>query len=475
MGRPFISFDKPDGLGVRAQVRVQVFDAPISRVMPGDGGKSVKVVFDHEALGLKHPVYGWCHVGSATAEAAEAACGTGEVVAARIETSRKPGRDRKLPLPGKTAEPGGLASDSDLRSLCAAVNGAASDEALTDPAEDPKWEDIARANVPAFLQADDVPAAAGVAAPSDPAHVLAALHTAAEAGMDLPVLTQLQALALAAGAKPSEVTVPVRHRSAAPSPAGRVRSKEAPPWEGLNSDGTPNLGAWEIGHVLHCSKLAREQIRRARPKASPAEVFERAAKLTPTLVALVDGVQRRAYGNGRADRMARSWQVACAEVVDLLDTSHPVPFGSQAAARDEWAHEVTVEAAQRIRDAAEYIHGEGRLPALADDVPADTGPTPDTAKEPVSPAVTAEPDGSVAVAAASDPREALLARVSTLLDAAGLSGAPDSPFTQVVRKLLHVGVISQASDEHIRMLLDTHEADPARFATWVHGHAATAA
>lgn len=491
--RPFISFDAPDGLGIRAQVSVKRVTGAVDRIEEG-GGQAVKIVFDHKAMGLAKPVYGWTTVGSPVHQAAQAVAGTGRAVTARCETSRKVGQDRTRPLfaAGKLAfEP------EETRNLCVAIGDACSDEALTDPAEDAQWEGIGRGDVPDFLEAGST-----VEQSTGPTkdQLLKLLATARAQSVGDDVVAALAAQALILGASPQEIRDPRRSK---PQGFPSSRSHEALPWDSRNSDGRPNIGCYEVAAVLKLNRILGDIVRDAQPDTGAQERRVITDKLTAYMAEIVDEIQTGAYGSGRRDRMARSWQVALSTMFDHLKEA-PLPFGADDAGRAQWRTNLVTNSVQSIRDVVEFIYQDGNFdsnpaPAQPTSPTPDAPPPGDRAVEPppaedtpesaaasmasdaadnqlppagqpaaaVHTTSTAQSDAEFATAPAETEVDALVGCIAELIAESGLSAGPGGPWGKLIWHQFKVRTTREMPFDHLKAAVDHFSGKPREFGDWV--------
>lgn len=129
VGYRIVSFDGVDHEGVRAEVSVQVGTGTVTDIELGKNGETAHVIFKSTNHKLVRPVKGWIRVNDPLYEVVKAAVGTNEVFEFRIETSRKPGIDRKTNLAD-------LDKTSQTTARLVGINGKLTSEALTDPRED---------------------------------------------------------------------------------------------------------------------------------------------------------------------------------------------------------------------------------------------------------------------------------------------------------------------------------------------------
>lgn len=129
VGYRIVSFDGVDPEGVRAEVSVQVGTGTVTNVELGKNGETAHISFKSTNHKLVRPVKGWIRVNDPLYEVLNAAVGTNEVFEFRIETSRKPGIDRKTNLAD-------LDKTSQTTARLVGINGKLTSEAVTDPRED---------------------------------------------------------------------------------------------------------------------------------------------------------------------------------------------------------------------------------------------------------------------------------------------------------------------------------------------------
>jgi hypothetical protein len=336
--RSFTTFDKPDGLGIRAQVVVSTGALPVKRVTPGDRGIA-KIEFDHTAADLKFGVHGNVPENAPFYQALLDAVGTGQPVNFRLETQRKKDTDRTLPFPphsDKDRKDGQnyltTTGGEDVVKKVVMINGVASDEMRTEPAEDEKWANTPKANLPTHLSVDPnaapaAPAQSGHSVTGEGAYkALAAM--AEQGGYSVGIAENLASTAIAAGADPAKVAPLAEKASAVTPPKRGVVSngiREAAPMYANNWDRGRNLGSYEIGAVLATMNWAESHVRACYaaynervtgsatvPSVVDAEAMLRgsAGALTAILLDIADRIQVDLYATenqaGRPNRMASS-------------------------------------------------------------------------------------------------------------------------------------------------------------------------
>lgn len=146
----------------------------------------------------------------------------------------------------------------------------------------------------------------------------------------------------------------VRPASKASPPRRKPAVAEARPWESYNSDGSPNLGSYEVqgaqGMVLLAHDLLLAYKRRltselGQEMVNPLRGEVRA--LAAILLGAADAAQAKVRQDGRVSRMEGSHARARSAVRVALDI-HPVPFGAEPADMARWADTLAVAAASLI-------------------------------------------------------------------------------------------------------------------------------
>ncbi len=102
------------------------------------------------------------------------------------------------------------------------------------------------------------------------------------------------------------------------------RIMEARPWEALNSDGSLNLGSYEVLATLSTVELAHDLLlARSGPGSFTIDEVRRLAR---TLLAAADQVQANVRADGHSDRMDSSHTRARGAIRTALE-HYPVPWG----------------------------------------------------------------------------------------------------------------------------------------------------
>jgi hypothetical protein len=161
-------------------------------------------------------------------------------------------------------------------------------------------------------------------------------------------------------ARPAPAQSPTPHPASSqslPAPARSVRRgirvEEARPWERHNTDGSVNLGSYEVSATVYMANLAfRLLLEKARNDAAlhdagvtaPTPIAVR--NLATYLLTAADEVQATIRSDGCADRMDGSHRRARDAIREALD-AYPVPWGADQEARAEW-RETLVAAASML-------------------------------------------------------------------------------------------------------------------------------
>lgn len=138
--------------------------------------------------------------------------------------------------------------------------------------------------------------------------------------------------------------------TAAPGRRG-PRVAEAKPWEPYNSDGSRNLGSYEVGAAERMVLLAHDLLvtRARRVTADTGEPFTppppgQVHSLARRLLAAADNAQARVRSDGRTDRMDGSHSRCRAAVRAGLEV-YPVPWGASPEELKEWVEQLSTHAA----------------------------------------------------------------------------------------------------------------------------------
>lgn len=421
--KTFLTFDKADGFGTRAQVTVNTGTLPVKAVKAKNG--ILEVEFDHTAANLNFPVKAHTIEGSPLADYLAAIAGTDQLVTFRTETHRKAGIDRRLPFPpiderDRQADVTYLVKDKGVEVVKKLVmaDDVVSDELGTDPREDSKWESIPRPQIPAYLEAStdtNTPASFG-----DP---ITALGTLAHAGGYDPLMVNvLAAFAVAAGEDADKVKTLVDRATAVVAPrTGRASGamQEAAPWSAMNFDGRVNLGSYEVRAAADALAFAESHLTAAytagdadpaiAASITPERILKQAEALAAVLLAVADAVQTGAYGVTNPMRAANSHSIARKVVYRVVDMASETFVAAHTAGRSqEWVNNITLAASARFT-AAEHVNATGdrmvtamqlTIPQVGKNTaPAET-PKPAPAEEP-APAPAEAPQAAPAPAPAA--------------------------------------------------------------------------
>lgn len=381
MAKPFTSHDGVDSTGVRAEVHVQTGTGTVKEL--SENGKNVLVKMQVE--GLKHPVQGWTSTSESIYEILTQAKESGREVSYRIESQRKNGVARNIPIAElrKTQE----TANENTRSLFVGVDGTLSSEAVTDPAEDPHTGGRIPATDPRNKPASASPAA-GTPGGFSVEQALTGLANARQGGLPQSIVDATAALALAAGASVQQVmSAGVNEQQAeTPRQVQRAIAAEAAPHIANNTDGRLNLGSYKVQAAVGAESLATDllnahavavaekhnaQVLAQRENGDDSgdlvEVqpvnYRQAAALGGVLLGLADDVQVAAYGGGRPNRMASSHTRCRALVYDAVKNRYPVPFGESPERQEGWKKQITDEAVERFLNAIRLAAGDTDAPA----------------------------------------------------------------------------------------------------------------
>lgn len=123
-----------------------------------------------------------------------------------------------------------------------------------------------------------------------------------------------------------------------------ARIAEGKPWEPLNSDGSLNLGSYEVLAAAGTTELAHE-LMLARAVEAGHDVFslDTMRRLARTLLGVADAVQATVRSDGRSDRMDASHTRARGAVRTALE-AYPVPWDASADEKSAWVADLTSRA-----------------------------------------------------------------------------------------------------------------------------------
>lgn len=482
MAKPFISHDGLDANDVRAEVYVETGTGTVKALEVN--GKNVLVKMNVE--GLRHPVQGWTSVSEAIYQTLVEAQESGRDVTYRIESQRKNGVDRKIPITElrKTQD----IANENTRKLFVGVDGVLSSEAVTNPAEDPHTGGRIPATDPRHApkqQGGNAPATAGGFSAEQ---ALTGLANARQGGLPPTVVDAAAALALAAGASVEQVlTAGVDEQTTQQRrEVRRAFAAEAKPFHSHNTDNRINLGSYAVQAAVGAESLAADLIAEQNARVAeahnaaveagdiagepiePAPVdFKQAAALGRILLELADRVQVDAYGGGRPDRMATSHSRARGLVYDAVKNRYAVPFGD-AEAQDAWKKAVVAEATLRLQYAA----------LISEPNAEENAPQQSQQGQQVERVEAGRPSGEQAgeqgngqvhqiaaqrkVPVEGDegfiaPTDQTIERFRVLAQAAGFDGSPESPILGYLTKTFGVGAVRKVHGPALDQMLAWYE------------------
>lgn len=136
-----------------------------------------------------------------------------------------------------------------------------------------------------------------------------------------------------------------------------ARVAEARPWEPYNSDGSLNLGSYEVLATAGMVELSHELLlARSGPGSFTMDELRRLAR---TLLAAADQVQANVRSDGRSDRMDASHTRARGAIRTALE-AHPVPWGVPSeppspAEKAAWVEELVAWATLLMEAAVDLL------------------------------------------------------------------------------------------------------------------------
>lgn len=513
--KPFTSFDGADANGVRAEVYVQVGEGVVEKIEGLDGtGRNVQVQIKSTHDAVRKPIKGWLQRTDPLLTKVVEARDSGEVITYRTESQRKKDIDRTLPL-HPLRETTDLAQKNCI-SIFAGMNGVLSQEAVTNPAEDP----APGGRIPATPQ-NSGPQQAPAPAPTGGAGLtvdaaLQAVEIARKADLPDGVLHAAIAQALAAGASLGQVQVAGFNAQAkqATPPQQSAFATEAAAYKMNNTDGRINLGSYAVQAMFGAERFATDLIAAAQSVGLsedevPAPVdLAQAAALADVLLGLADRVQVGAYGGGRVDRGARSHTRARSLVFDAIEARHPVPFDGTPEDRDVWSTALVDECVDRFRHLAALASQAPReiarptqqdqgvseqpapqQPAPQQDQPAQASapqqqPSQQSAPQQEQPAQGSADRGQEQVKRKAiiegeegfvAPDGDLISRFATLAQVAGFEPVPNSPVVAYLMARTGVGVARKINADDLNRLVSWYEGQGPEGAQKFHAHVTAAA
>lgn len=294
----FVSLDGTDTAGVRAEVYVQKGVGKVTKIEVHANGKTANVAVANP--GLKHPVHGYINVSDPIFSAIEEAKASQADVHYRTESQRKRSVDRSTPIAELRKDM--ATGRENVTNIFAGINGELSQEAVTNPAEDP----APGGRVRAIDQAPTAPAAAEAPATRN-----------------------------------SSVSV-----------------TEEKPWSELNSDGFPNLGSYAFGAALGIDSFVVRILNEAGADVTSEDADDTIFNVSKDILDIVDYVQVKSYSGhlSRPNRSAGSHAKVRGVVFSVIEEMFPldgvITFdGIDEDSRSEWKNNVTKAATARIRRA----------------------------------------------------------------------------------------------------------------------------
>lgn len=372
----FVSHDGEDNQGIRAEVHVNTIKGTIKSI-DDSNPKSAKVNFTVEWL--KFPVGGWIGKTEPAFALLQEAQADGREVEARIESQRKGGIDRTIPIEELrgTAE----AAQKNTVSLVVAVNSSdgwvSTSEALTHPSEDPD-NGKARPAGPVEQTRPQAPSAPSLNASS----ILGTLtKLASSREVSEGVIDAIKAQALLAGATPADIIAATTFDQPVPQQIQSGFSSEAPVFKEYNSDGRVNLGNYTVTAGVSAEHFTTTTLREQNPDTLvvPATV----EFYSQLVLAITDVIQITSYGKGfRTDRTATSHGRIRGVVFDTIKEEHPFPLtrtGEPASHEDVnvWVQNVGKRARARFLFAVNIAYnmpGVNAILATLPDAPNGTAP-----------------------------------------------------------------------------------------------------
>ena len=321
--KTFVSHDGVDGNGVRAEVYVQTGEGVVKEIKENANG-TADVHFTVE--NLKFPVHGWIGQDNPVYEVVKKAQQTGDKVEFRIEAQRKANIERDTPIADLRADMK-IAREKTI-AILASINGIVSDEAVTNPQEDP-------ASTYGRIKAKGDEKKT-VATPGTAFVAGSALQTlrdvTAEQSVSSDIIAAIAAQAILSGSTTDEVLSaiagPDRRDDSQPE-LRKAFSVEGPSWKAFNSDGRQNLGASSITSGVGAEQFVRAELtKKVSPELSNSEKFNDAVKYFATLIlSISDKIQAATYGSGfRADRGVASHARVRGIVYDTVTDYFTLPI-----------------------------------------------------------------------------------------------------------------------------------------------------
>lgn len=275
------------------QRQVETGRGIVTKIDHGERNHHVKINATH--TNLRHPVTGWLDSTFVeTVRAAEASLAQGIELEYRIEVHRKRNVDPTIPVAD-------LANTDKIRDLVALE--------------------------PARQQAAPAPR------PSEPSD-------GPDAPNPHPGPSERQEEPQSTESGPNRAPTPSTaqtgfHVRGAKGQTPGPKLAEGRPWEELNSDGSPNLGAYAVTAAAGMIDLAVEVL----AEAGQAVTIPRIRGAAKSLLELADTIQAGVRPDGRVDRMDASHTRARGVLRTVL-RYRPIPFADPPEAREQWRAEV---------------------------------------------------------------------------------------------------------------------------------------
>ena len=357
--KTFVTHDGVDGNGVRAEVYVQSGEGVIKEIKENANGTAdIHFIVEN----LKFPVHGWIGQDNPVYDVVKKAHQTGEKVEFRIEAQRKANIDRDIPIADLRADMK-IAREKTI-AILASVNGIVSDEAVTNPEEDP-------ASTYGRIKATGNEKKT-VATPGSAFVAGTALQTlrdvAAEQSISNDIIASIAAQAILSGSSTEEVLTALAGADRRDDSQPELRksfSVEAPSWKAFNSDGRQNLGALSITSGVSSEQFSRAELaKKVSPELANGEQFNEAVKYFATLIlAIADKIQAATYGNGfRADRSVASHARVRGIVYDTITDYFTLPVEADVTINpdklNEWVTHVGRLSYNRFKTAIEVANSE---------------------------------------------------------------------------------------------------------------------
>jgi hypothetical protein len=316
-------FNSHDGDGT--EVRVETMHGLVTNINEND--KTVHVDLKSLLPALKRPVGGYIMKDDPIYDIVKKAYETKEEIDFRIEVQRKANQDRSIPIDTLRAD---NPTETLVRKLVA-VNDTFSQEALTNPADDPKGNrGKARSALHMSHNQANAPQVTAQSAVANIEHIVQTLADAIKENLPQPVIANLQGQALLAGLSWEEILNIGITPETEPAPH-RLRSAyavEAPSFKEYNSDGRYNVGNYAVASYCGVYSYLLNYGDKNHLSLSPATI-DYYAEL---LLSIADRVQTIGIGEGSVpNRMSSSHTRARSILFALIESNSkyqlPLPQG----------------------------------------------------------------------------------------------------------------------------------------------------